>query len=348
MRRTLAGWAALALLAGAVPFACLLLPTAPVSAPAVTPDARTAETALLPSPAPTAVPASTAPPADPDADSAAAVPICLYDEGVQAVVSVPVEAYLIGAAACEMPPDWPVDALRAQMVASHSYALYCRDHGGRDADGWLTVNSALGSGWTDADALRARWGDDFSDRYDRLAALAREVSGALLLYDGAPALACYHAISSGHTESSDALWPEALPYLAGVDSAWDREADGFEVTVQLSARQMADGLAALGLTADGAPESWVGESRWDTAGYVASVELCGQEVAGTAVRTALGLRSACFAISWRGGQFVVTTRGYGHGIGLSQAGARAMAAGGAGWRDILTYYFPGCTVSESG
>ena len=62
------------------------------------------------------------------------------------------------------------------------------------------------------------------------------------------------------------------------------------------------------------------------------------------MRQALDLRSACFAIAWRGGQFVITTRGYGHGVGLSQQGARAMAEGGASWREILTYYFPGCTV----
>ena len=144
--------------------------------------------------------------------------------------------------------------------------------------------------------------------------------------------------------SSDLLWPEALPYLAGVDSAWDREADGFEVTIQLSAQQMADALAALGATPEGEPEDWVGGSRWDKAGYVESIELGGVSVRGSDLRAALGLRSACFAIAWRGGQFVITTRGYGHGIGLSQAGARSMAAGGANWREILGYYFPGTEV----
>ncbi|MFR8969614.1 MAG: hypothetical protein ACLVHY_02665 [Gemmiger sp.] len=78
------------------------------------------------------------------------------------------------------------------------------------------------------------------------------------------------------------------------------------------------------------PESWVGASTWDKAGYVRTLELCGQMVSGLEVRKALDLRSTCFAIAWRG-QFVITTRGYGHGVGLSQYGAKAMAEGGAGW-----------------
>ena len=64
------------------------------------------------------------------------------------------------------------------------------------------------------------------------------------------------------------------------------------------------------------------------------------------VRKALDLRSTCFAIAWRGGQFVITTRGYGHGVGLSQYGAKAMAEGGAGWEDILGYYFPGTEIAS--
>lgn len=347
MNRTFAVLAALVLLAGAAPFACLLLPDSPSARPGAAASFPAAAPAAE-EPAEAAAPTEPAPEATPTPDpiaALAAASVRLYDEAAGAAAEVAVQDFLIGAAASEMPPDWPDDALRAQMVASHSYALYCRSHGGSDEAGWLTVNTALGRGFCDEAALRARWGDDFDAYYARFAALADEVSGALLLYDGAPALACYHAISCGHTEASEALWPEALPYLAGVDSAWDREADGFEVTIQLSAKQMADALADLGVTPEGEPESWVGGSRWDKAGYVESIELGGVSLAGSAVRTALGLRSACFAIAWRGGQFVVTTRGYGHGIGLSQAGARSMAAGGADWREILAYYFPGAEVA---
>lgn len=197
MNRTFTGLAALVLLAGTVPFVCLLLPAAPVSVTGI--ETQPAATAAPSPAAPTSAadePAEiTETTADPIAALAAA-PVYLYDEAAGAVAEVAARDFLIGAAACEMPPDWPDDALCAQMVASHSYALYCRDHGGSDEAGWLAVNSALGSGWTDEAALRARWGEDFDKHYARFEALADKVAGSLLLYDGAPALACYHAISN--------------------------------------------------------------------------------------------------------------------------------------------------------
>lgn len=341
MKQTFFCAAVLALLAGAAPFLCLVLPPA---SPVVTAGvAASPETAAPVAGTQEKEPAAAGTP-DPLLANARQ-DLLLYDEAVGAVVTVSPVEYMVGAAASEMPTTWPEDALIAQMVASHTYALYSRDHGGSDTEGWLQVNSALASGWTDEAALRARWGDDYEENHARLTALAEEAADFLVLYEGAPALTSYHAISSGYTEASQQVWADALPYLCGVDSAWDKYSEEYEVTIQYSDAQFAAALTALGLTLEGDPADWVGTSRWDKAGYVQSIELGGMSFSGTAVRSALDLRSACFAIAWRGGQFVITTRGYGHGVGLSQYGAKAMAEGGADWRQILEYYFPGCTVS---
>lgn len=335
MKRTLLCAALLTLLAGVAPFLCLVLPAAPA--------ATTPAPATTPTPAPAAT-ASPGPEQSAGQTAAAQSPV-LYDDGVGEVRTVSVRDYLVGAAACEMPSDWPDAAIQAQMVASHTYALYCRDNTISDQGYWLRVNSAIGSGWTDGQALAARWGEDCQANLDRLQALADEVADVLLLYDGAPALACYHAVSNGHTEASDQVWAEALPYLQGVDSAWDRYSDDYELTVQYTRNQVAQAAAELGVTLTGDPDTWIGTTVWDAAGYVQTIQIGDGELRGTAVRDALDLRSACFAIDWRGGQFVITTRGYGHGVGLSQYGARAMAEGGATWRQILEYYFPGCEAT---
>lgn len=341
MKQTFLCAAVLAVLAGAAPFLCLVLPSSPQAVAAGA--SATPETA-----APAAVPADPAPTATPAQDPLLAdtrQDLLLYDEAAGTVVTVSPVEYMVGAAASEMPHTWPDDALIAQMVASHTYALYSRDHGGSETDGWLHVNSALASGWTDEAALRTRWGDDYEENHARLTALAEEAADSLVLYEDAPALTAYHAISNGYTEASQQVWADALPYLCGVDSAWDKYSEEYEVTIQYTDTQFAAALTALGLTLEGDPAEWVGASQWDKAGYVQSIELGGMSFSGTAVRSALDLRSACFAIAWRNGQFVITTRGYGHGVGLSQYGAKAMAEGGASWRQILEYYFPGCTVS---
>ena len=337
MKQTFVCAAVLAVLAGAAPFLCLALPPAPTAEASLSATAETAPTAR---PDPTAASA----PEDPLL-TLAQEPILLYDEAAGETVSVSPADYMAGAAASEMPLTWPDDALLAQMVARHTYALYSRDHGGSDTEGWLHVNSALASGWTDEAALRARWGEEFEANWARLTELAGQAADSLVLYEDAPALTAYHAISSGHTEDSRQVWGESLSYLSGVDSVWDKYSDEYEVTIQYSDTQFAAAAAALGLTLEGDPEDWIGACQWDKAGYVQSIEIGGMTCAGTAVRSALDLRSACFAIAWRDGQFVITTRGYGHGVGLSQYGAKAMAEGGVDWRKILKYYFPGCTVS---
>ena len=332
VKRTLLCAALLAALAAGAPFLCLVLLFSPGRSGA---------------PAATAVPQAS-PPAATAAPAAAPQAILLWDEAAGEALSVPALEYLVGAAACEMPVDWPDAALQAQMVASHSWALYQLVHS-EESGAAISVNSAQCSGWTTRAVLQSRWGDAFEVNWQRLTALAQQVLNDLVLYEGAPAAACYHAVSSGHTQASQRVWTQALPYLQGVDSAWDAAADDFAVTVQYTSQQVSDALySALGLHVSGSPSTWVGETRWDDAGYVDSIALCGQNFPGVEVRGALSLRSACFAIAWQDGAFTVTTYGYGHGVGLSQAGARAMAAGGSSWQEILLYYFPGTEIGPAG
>lgn len=332
LKRTLFYTLLLGLLALAAPFAVLLLPSQR--------DTPVPESAAA-TPAPE-IPAVTPPPlaAAPHAGNTdAAADLTLYDTAVGQTITVPVEEFLIGTAACELPADWPDDAVCAQMVASHSYALSLGSEP-------MQVNSALCAGWTDAQVLQARWGDDFAANYDRLAALATEVCGALLCYEGAPAAACYHSISAGHTEASQNVWVTALPYLQGVDSPWDKTVPDYAVTVTYTTEQMTTLLQNLGLEPEGDPAAWFGACQWDDAGYVERLTVCGTSFSGTALRSAFSLRSASFSVTYDGEGFALTTYGYGHGVGMSQYGAKAMAEGGSTWQEILTYYFPGCTVYQ--
>ena len=225
------------------------------------------------------------------------------------VQQVPKRDYLIGAAAAEMPLTWPDEALKAQIVAAHSYALYCRDHASAANGSWLSADPARRQGYLTDAVLHSYWGTDYEANYARLSALADAVLSDVLCYDGAAAGTSYFAISNGRTEASENVWGSALPYLVPVDSSTDLSADNYEVTLTLSAPQVQP--------------------------------VCGQTGSGTALRRALGLRSACFTIRYQDGSFLITTKGYGHGVGLSQWGAKALAEQGWTYEAILTHYFPG-------
>ena len=130
-----------------------------------------------------------------------------------------------------------------------------------------------------------------------------------------------------------------------MDSSTDLQADHYEVTLTLSSAQVQAALAAQGLTPDAAaPEQWFSSPTRTASGYVARLSVCGVERSGTFLRRALGLRSTDFTIRYENGLFYIMTHGYGHGVGLSQWGAKAFAEQGLSYDAILAHYFPGTTL----
>ena len=301
-------------------------------------SAESAPAASSASPAPAA---SAEPQSSPDAAAA----IRFEDQSTSQVVELPCRDYVLGAVAAEMPVSWPDEALKAQAVAAHSYALYCRDHTTLQSGAWLTADPARRQGCLTEPVLRSYWGTAYEENYARLSALVDEVLGTIVCYEGAPACTSYFAISNGRTEASENVWGSALPYLTSVDSSTDLSADNYEYTLTLSSAQMQQALAGLGITADlAAPQQWFGAVTLTPAGYASTVSVCGQSLSGTALRRALGLRSTCVAIAYQSGSFTLTTKGYGHGVGMSQWGAKAMAEQGADYAAILAHYYPGTTL----
>ena len=277
-----------------------------------------------------------------DLPSADAETFLVEDQSAGKVVQLSRREYVLGAVAAEMPVSWPDEALKAQAVAAHTYALYCRDHAALQNGAWLTVDPARRQGCLTEPVLRSYWGTAYEQNYARLAALVDEVLDEILYYENVPACASYFAISNGQTEASENVWGSALPYLISVDSSTDRSADNYEYTVTFSAEQLQQALAGLGISADlAASEGWFGPAALTSAGYTKTVTVCGQTVSGTTLRRALGLRSTCFTVQYQSGNFSFTTRGYGHGVGLSQWGTKAMAEQGKSYADILAHYYPG-------
>ena len=297
---------------------------------AVLSGAEPASSALS-SPAASAQPPSAVPSAD-------AETFLVEDQATGQVLELSRQEYVLGAVAAEMPVSWPDEALKAQIVAAHSYALYCRDHATAANGAWLSADPARRQGYLTDAVLHSYWGTDYEANYARLSALADAVLSDVLCYGGAAAGTSYFAISNGRTEASENVWGSALPYLVPVDSSTDLSADNYEVTLTLSAPQVQQLLSSgLGIAADSAaPERWFGETTLTASGYAASLP-----VSGTALRRALGLRSACFTIRYQDGRFLITTKGYGHGVGLSQWGAKALAEQGWTYEAILAHYFPG-------
>ena len=253
--------------------------------------------------------------------------------------SVTVAEYLPGALAAEMPVSFGMEALKAQAVAIRTYAL----RGGGHPDGDICTKSDCCLAYkTDAE-LRALWGDDYDANMQTVLEAARETDGQYLTYGGELIEAVFHASSAGLTEDSAAVW-SAQPYLISVASP--ETADSVPELISTARFSPAELSAALGIAPAGDPDTWLGDIRLDSAGRVASAVIGGTVFSGKTLRSALGLRSTAFTASFEGGEFVFSVAGFGHGVGMSQYGAKLLAADGWDYADILAHYYPGTALSK--
>ena len=173
--------------------------------------------------------------------------------------------------------------------------------------------------------------------------------GKTVTYEGEIALTAYHSTSAGMTESSDNVWNEGLPYLVPVTSEGDRLAPDYSVTETFDQKTMRLLLTQSFPEAEldnSEPQNWIKAEKRSPSGYVTEVAVGGESAHGQQLRTALRLRSSCFEVEFNSGTFTVTTRGYGHGVGMSQYGADFMARQGHSAEEILAHYYPGTELTE--
>ena len=254
------------------------------------------------------------------------------------------EEYLVGVVAGEMSAASYPEALKAQAVAARTFtALHMA--GKAACKSGCTVCSdpfCCQAYLTDAE-LHARWGDAYPKYSEAIRSAVEETCGLVAVYGGELINALYHA-SSGHaTESSEAVFANALPYLVSVDSP---EGDSGAVSVQEFGAEEAAGRLAAAFPQSNIKgplsEADIEVLRLTPSGRADRVRVGETEVSGMELRLALGLKSTAFTVEFtREGAVRFTCIGYGHGVGMSQLGANDMAAAGADFARILAHYYTG-------
>ena len=275
--------------------------------------------------------------------------VLLWDAAQETLLELPAEEYLLGAAASEMPQSYPDEAIKAQITATRSYYEYCRENACFDLPegAVLQVDTAKREGYLTPEVRSQLWGEWEQQNTQRMEALVEQTAGVLVRYRGKAASTTYYAQSAGSTADAKDVWGKEVPYLVSVDSAQDRQAEGWQQTVTFTYQQMYDVLSTrfVGLDLSGDPGGWFGKAERTPQGYVTRLQAGGAWLQAADLRTFLGLRSTCMEITAGDGVFAVTTQGYGHGVGMSQYGACIMAQNGADFTEILQHYYPGTELS---
>ena len=259
--------------------------------------------------------------------------------------AVSLSEYLWGVVAAEVPASFHMETLKAQAVAARTYWASC---GAKHGDAQVCTDSGCCQAWTSKADARAGWGDRAQEYDRRVADAVRQTDGLCVLYEGMPIQALFFSSAPGSTVDAVAVWGRAVPYLVSVESPEGDEVPNYRSHLTLSAQEARELLLARCPQADlsGAPENWFSDFVREPSGTVRTVRVGGVTMKGGEVRGALGLRSACFSVTAEGDRLTFDVTGYGHGVGMSQYGANAMAAEGKTFQEILTWYYTGAEVGK--
>ncbi len=308
-----------------------------------------------PTPVPSAAAEAAVPAEEPPPETESPLPIGPDGERLvslitpEGVLELTMGEYLSGVVAAEMPASFPIEALKAQAVAARTDTVWRQSGHSPHPEGACCSDPACCKAWLSEAELRSRWGEEYESWSAAIREAVRETDGLVLLYAGKPIFAAFHACSPGRTEASENVWVEALPYLRSVSSPETADTvPNFSSAVILSWDELRRTAEAEypGLALTGPGETWLNEAVYSESGRLLTVKLGDRTLTGTQLRFLLGLRST--AVTWTCGDEEIRfeAKGYGHGVGMSQYGARQMALDGADWKDILAHYYPGTTVGN--
>ncbi len=280
------------------------------------------------------------------------ITLAMFNTEADKIEQMPLEAYVCSVVAAEMPASYHLEALKAQAVAARTRAVAqsgtglgcgCSLHEGAD----ICTDSTHCQGFASVAQCQEKWGDEYPVYRQRVAEAVLATAGQILTYEGQPITVLYHAISGGQTEDAQTVFTQNLPYLVSVESKGEENLRGFSEDAIFSfseaARLLDTAFPEEKLTAEKLQHTFAIAS-YTPSGRVDSLIIGDGQKPATAVRQALGLRSTWFSISMDETGITFHQRGYGHGVGMSQAGANVMAAENNSYQAILAHYYQGVTL----
>ena len=261
-------------------------------------------------------------------------------EKLNTIEKVPLEKYVIGVLSGEMPTTFPMEALKAQAVAARTYVLRKIEYAKEQE--YDVVDTVANQVYYNNDELKERWKDDYEEKMNRIQKAVLDTQGEYLTYQGEIAQAFFFSTSTGYTENCEEVFQESLPYLRSVKSDWEEDISPvFEDSKTFTLEEF---YQKLNLDANSNFSIQITDRT--STGRVRTLNINGKDFKASDVTTALGLRSSFFENQKNEEQIVIHTKGFGHGVGMSQYGAYGMAENGSNYQEILKYYYQGIEIQK--
>jgi stage II sporulation protein D len=280
--------------------------------------------------------------------------IKVYDINTGKISKIPLEEYVAGAVIHEMTYTFEEEALKAQAVAARTYAvrkiLENRENpqneiGGADVSNDFTVHQGY---YTEAEAM-ALYKELYDTAKAKIDRAVKGTAGFIIVSGDEPIVAAFHSMSGGMTEYSANIWQTQLPYLVPVVSNEDTENVPLETVYTFTEEEIRSRLLSEieGISLSVSPINWLSVEKVSESGTVLILRAGDRLISGEDFREIFTLRSAVFECEYLPAEaaFRVTTKGYGHGVVMSQYGANGMAKDGFLWEEIVLHYYTGAEIA---
>lgn len=245
-------------------------------------------------------------------------------------LQVPLDEYLVGVVAGEMPVSFELEALKAQVVASRTFVM---------SRGLKVDNTTASQVFLTKEQMKKKWGKKYSQNKKKIEKAVKDTHNEVMTYHGNYISAMFFSSCNGKTNSSEDYFVNEVAYLKSVDSSWD-------LTIDPQNKRTKTFTKAQIKKAFGMSSNDIRITSYTNSGYVNKVVINHKEYSGREVREKLGLASSCFQIQLTSNGYVFTTWGSGHGVGMSQYGAQGMALEKKSYQDILHHYYKNIKISS--
>ncbi len=252
---------------------------------------------------------------------------------------IDLENYIIGVVAAEMPASFEIEALKAQAVAARTYALV-KMNARKDKD-YDLEDSTNDQAYITIEEMKSRWNNTFDKYYEKVASAVNETKHRVVKYNEQIVPTYYFAISNGQTQNVQSVFGSNEAYLVGVESKWDNETiKSFSSTKNFTLSEFKNKFSVKDSKLN------ITNIKRNNANYVTTLMINGIKYTGNEMKKKLSLRSSDFEIKISNDKVIITTYGYGHGVGMSQYGANGMAKEGYDYEEILKYYYQNIDISQ--
>jgi len=278
--------------------------------------------------------------------------LTMYDHVQKKLIKMPLEQYVVGAVAAEMPASFEMEALKAQAVAARTLAVYkmkafggkgCSAHPGADVCSSFEHCQA----WISDAQQRKNWGSEYAKNRSRILKAVKETKDEIIVYDGRPIEVFYYSTSNGKTEDAAEVFSVSLPYYGVVESLGEEDAPKYHGVFTFTSSRFIEifqnKYPSAKLDKNSLP-SQISIKSYTESGRVKELVVGGITVKGTDFRQLYGLNSTDFQFKFLNNQVVIYTKGFGHGVGMSQVGADRMAQRGHDYREIIKHYYQGVEI----